>query len=67
MAVDRTRKEEQRTMDEEHRRQMFGARYCFLYGKENLPDKSKEKFEQAKSIARKTARAWSIKEAFRDI
>ena len=42
-------------MDEEHRRQMFGARYCFLYGKENLPDKSKEKFEQAKSIARKTA------------
>lgn len=27
MAVDRTRKEEQRTMDEEHRRQMFGVRY----------------------------------------
>lgn len=67
MAVDSTRKEEQRTMDEEHRRQMFGARYCFLYGKENLPDKSKEKFEQAKSIARKTAKAWSIKETFRDI
>jgi transposase len=66
-AVDSTRKEEQRAMDEEQRRQMFGARYCFLYGKENLPDRNREKFEQAKSIAKRTARAWGIKEAFRDI
>jgi transposase len=66
-AVDSTRKEEQRTMDEEQRRKMFGSRYCFLYGKENLPDKNRKRFEQAKTMAKKTARAWGIKEAFRDI
>jgi len=66
-AVDKTRKEEQGKMSEEERKFMFGARYDFLYGRENLPEKNKERFEKAKSVAKKTARAWAIKENLRDM
>ena len=66
-AVDATRKDEQKTMDDEQRTEMFKARFCFLYGKEKLDKENQEKFEQASRVAQKTARAWAIKESLRDM
>lgn len=66
-ATDETRKNEQKTMSDEDKKMMFGARYDFLYGKENLPEKNLARFEQAKKIARRTAKAWAIKENLRDM
>ena len=65
--VDETRKNEQRSMGDEDKKMMFGARFDFLYGKENLPEKNVARFEQARKIATKTARAWAIKENLRDM
>lgn len=61
-AVDATRKDEQKTMAEEQRKEMFKSRFCFLYGKENLDEANREKFERASAVAQKTARAWAIRE-----
>lgn len=66
-AVDSTRKDEQKNMDEEQRKEIFQSRFCFLYGKENLNTKNREKFAQASIVAKKTARAWAIKESMRDL
>ena len=66
-AVDETRKNEQKNMSEADKKMMFGARYDFLYGKENLPQKNMARFEQAKMIAKKTGKAWAIKENLRDM
>lgn len=66
-AVDATRKDEQKTMAEEQRKEMFKSRFCFLYGKENLDEANREKFERASAVAQKTARAWAIKESLRDM
>lgn len=65
-AVDSTRKEEQKKLSEEQRKLMFGSRFCFLYARENLPEKQKDKFDEVAAIAVKTSRAWAIKEALRD-
>lgn len=65
-AVDSTRKEEQKKLSEEQRKLMFGSRFCFLYARENLPAKHKDKFDKVAAIAVKTSRAWAIKDALRD-
>ncbi|MFA6931275.1 MAG: transposase [Lentisphaeria bacterium] len=62
-AVATTRKNEQKTMDAEQRRERFKSSFCFLYGKENLDKENREKFERASAVAQKTARAWAIKES----
>ena len=67
LAVDATRKDEQRSMSTEKRKAMFGNRFCFLYAKENMPDKQRERFEEVARVATKTARAWRIKEMLRDM
>ena len=46
---------------------MFGSRFCFLYAQENLPEKFKDKFDEAASVTVKTSRAWAIKEALQDL
>lgn len=66
-AVDATRKDEQKTMGAEQRKEMFRSRFCFLYGKENLDAANREKFDRASAVAQKTARAWAIKESMRDL
>lgn len=65
-AVDATRKEEQKRLPDVQRKLMFGSRYCFLYAQENLPEKYKNKFKEVAALAKKTSRAWAIKEALRD-
>ena len=67
-AVDDVRKEAQKEItDEEDRKLFHHSRLTFLYGAENLPEKYKYQFEQAKNISSKTARAWEIKELLRDL
>lgn len=66
-AVDSTRKDEQKTMNAEQKTEMFKSRFCFLYGKENLDEENRKRFERASAVAQKTARAWAIKEAMRDM
>lgn len=66
-AVDATRKQEQATLDKEQRKKLFGNRFCFLFGKENLPETHRQRFEEACSVAVKTSRAWAIKELLREI
>ena len=65
-AVDATRKEEQKSLPDARRKLMFGSRYCFLYARENLPAKYRDKFDEVAALATKTSRAWAIKEALRD-
>ena len=66
-AVDTTRKNEQKSMSEDDRQMMFGTRYDFLYGRERLPEQNVARFEQAKLVAKKTSKAWAIKENLRDM
>ena len=67
-AVDDVRKDAQKEITDEAERDLFyHSRMAFLYGAENLPEKYRYKFEQAKNISEKTARAWEIKELLRDL
>lgn len=67
-AVDAVRKEEQKGLeDTDERRAFFRRRYLFLYGKENVPTKRQDEFDQLKKTAIRTSKAWAIKESLRDL
>jgi len=66
-AVDEVRRDEQNNLPQDARKDFSRSRFCFLYGKENLPDKYKVRFEKAKTISLKTSRAWAIKENLREL
>jgi len=66
-AVNEVRKQEQDTLAQKDRKEFFRLRFCFLYGKENLPERYRLRFENAKAVLKKTARAWAIKESLRDL
>ncbi len=67
-AVDDVRKEAQKEIVNDADLDLFyHSRMAFLYGAENLPEKYRSNFEQAKSISAKTARAWEIKELLRNL
>lgn len=61
-AVDIVRRKETKTQDE-----LLGSRYIWLKDQANLTDKQRMKFEAINNINYETARAWRIKENFRDI
>ena len=64
-AVNDVRKEEHKTLKIKGESVLTGTKYLWLYNEENVPQKSKEHFEQIKSKNLKTSRAWAIKETFR--
>lgn len=64
-AVDEVRRKEQRELSPEDQRMIKGARYAFLYSKENLPDKYKATLNEVKDSNLKIARAWAMKESLR--
>lgn len=66
-ALDDVRREEQTRLEGTDRKDFFRARYMFLYAQENLPEKYRFRFEQAKSVSEKTSRAWEIKELLRGL
>lgn len=65
IAVDATRREEQKNGGKEMKERMFRNRFLFLWNKENIPEERRKDFEQLRGIALKTSRAWAIKENFK--
>ena len=43
------------------------SKYLWLYSAENVPEKSRERFNMLKGAHLKTARAWALKEALREL
>ena len=66
-AVDEVRKKEHRNLEKEGDDTLTGSKYLWLYSRENLPEKHRERFFVLKALNLKTARAWAIKESFRDV
>lgn len=66
-AVDEVRKEEHRALKKTGDEALTGSKYIWRYSKENLPDIHKQRFRNLKGMHLKTARAWAIKESFRDL
>jgi transposase len=46
--------------------QLKGTRQLWLWGAENLPQRYADRFEQLRNSALKTAKAWGLKELWRD-
>jgi len=65
-AVDKVRRAEHRVLMETGDDRLAGTKYTWLYGWENLPEAHRERFNDLRGQKLKTARAWAIKEMFRD-
>jgi len=66
-AVDTVRKREHWRLKRIGDETLTGSKYTWLYSRENLPEKHKARFRSLKGKHLKTARAWAIKESFRDL
>lgn len=64
-AVDKVRKHEHRELLEDGDTTLSKSKYLWLYGAENVPERSREHFEQIRTRELKTARAWALKESLR--
>jgi transposase len=65
-AVNMVRKEEHRELQKQGEGTLAGTRMLWLYGQENVPEKRRADFDQLKVLKLKTARAWALKEVFRN-
>lgn len=65
-AVDQVRKEEHRELKKGGDERLSGSKYLWLYSRENLPARHKQRFQSLKQMHLKTARAWVIKESLRE-
>ncbi len=65
-AVDQVRKEEHRELKKGGDKRLSGSKYLWLYSRENLPARHKQRFQSLKQMHLKTARAWAIKESLRE-
>lgn len=66
-AVDKVRKREHRALLEDGDTTLSKSKYLWLYSAENVPERSREHFEQIKARELKTARAWALKESLRQL
>ena len=66
-AVNEVRKTEARQLQRAGDSTLKGTRHLWLYGWENLTTPLAEQFDQLRGLQLKTARAWSIKEMWRDM
>jgi transposase len=66
-AVDRVRLAEHRQLSELGYDSLKGTKHWWLYGRENLPERYRADFAEAKSKSLYTARAWAIKETLRGL
>ena len=64
-AVDQVRRQEHRELTANGDESLKKTKYIWLYNEENLPDKHKPTFERLKEMNLKVARAWAMKESFR--
>ena len=66
-AVDNVRKRENRDLREAGDDTLKGSLHLWLYAKENLPERHRQRFAELKSMNLKTGRAWAIKESLREL
>jgi len=66
-AVDEVRKKEHRELKKAGDETLTGSKYIWLYSRENLPERHKQRFQSLKEMHLKTARAWAIKESLREL
>jgi transposase len=66
-AVDQVRKAEHRRLQELGDATLTKSKYLWLFSEENLPERYAERFALLKNMHLQTARAWAIKESFRDL
>ena len=64
-AVDTVRKREHKALLAEGDATLSKSKYLWLYSAENVPDKSRERFDALRGAELKTARAWALKETLR--
>lgn len=65
-AVDQVRRAEHKALKKDGDECLTGSRYLWLTNEENLSDERAATFEELKNAELKTARAWAIRELFRD-
>jgi transposase len=65
-AVDKVRRKENKQLIKEGDGRLKGSKFHWLTNEENLHEKFKENFNSMKNSDLKVARAWAIKETFRD-
>ncbi len=61
-AVDKVRREENRTLRDQGDESLVGSRYLWLFQPNNLPEKHQLRFKEMLKKALKTSRAWMLKE-----
>ena len=66
-AVDRVRKRENKALLETGDTTPSKSKYLWLYSAENVPGRSRERFDMLKGAHLKTARAWALKESLREL
>jgi transposase len=66
-AVDRVRKRENKALLETGDTTLSKSKYLWLYSAENVPERSRERFDMLKGAHLKTARAWALKESLREL
>jgi len=66
-AVDAVRKREHKALLAAGDATLSKSKYLWLYSAENVPDKSRERFDELKGAQLKTARAWALKESLREL
>jgi transposase len=66
-AVDTVRKREHKALLEAGDATLARSKYLWLYSAENVPEKSREHFNELKGAHLKTARAWALKESLREL
>ena len=64
-ALDRVRRGENRELLEYELEVLKGTKHLWLYGKENVPEGQRARFEELKRLDLKTGRAWALKENLR--
>lgn len=65
-AVDIVRRAENRKLVAEGDTRLVGSKHLWLFNEHNVPERRQAEFAKLKHARLKTARAWAIKEAFRD-
>lgn len=66
-AVDTVRKREHKALLGMGDTTLTRSKYLWLYSAENVPEKSRERFNLIKGAQLKTARAWALKESLREL
>jgi transposase len=65
-AVDQVRRAENRKLVAEGDTRLVGSKHLWLFNEQNVPERRHVEFGKLKHARLKTARAWALKEAFRD-